>query len=648
MKPSKITKTNDVGFDDVRQWFDQHMRVGKLDLDDQEVYKNVYHQAKWCGIFQCVDEATPITMSDGSIKLIKDVVPGDYVKSFNIDTREFENDLVLNVFDQGIKDCVQLETGFVDQKLICTADHPLLTQSESGRFVWKPASSIPHWLICYEDDKTYDYAHICDFSSKAGKHHVNDIEVENNHNFVADGIVVHNCTSRGAQKFFERSKPKSIDDIAVLTSIYRPGPLAAKIDDLWAKALEGEEYDWGDKRINKILEKTRGLLIFQEGVMMLAELVAGFPKDKCDEVRRAIMKRTISGGDAAKAKVDQLKIDFVEGSMKNGYTKSVAENLYEKIAFFAGYAFNKSHAISYAIDSYYCAWLLTHYEPEWLCAYLETMSGNPEDKERAISEIKSLGYKIVPIDINIATKDWSVLPNKRLMPSFLTCKGVGEAAVDEIFEHRPYKNIYDLLWNADGSWKHSKFNKRGFESLIKLGAFQSMDLIGEGKTFSSYKHMHHILVENMDLIKKTTKKEPGVGLKNFDMLLKSTIGMEEWTKEERIDFYKELVGDLNLDILVSDELRSKLQRMGVKSIEEWENKEIYWFVVTDVVLKQTKNGKNYLLISAVGNNSKQQKIFCWNGGDPEKIKKNCPYVAELDKSDFGYSTSAFKLKEIRT
>lgn len=340
MKPSKITKTNDVGFDDVRQWFDQHMRVGKIDLDDQEVYKNVYHKAKWCGIFQCVDEATPITMSDGSTKLIKDIVPGDYVKSFNIDTREFENDLVLNVFDQGIKDCVRFETDLVDQKLICTANHELLISDENGWLAWKQAGSIPGALISYVDDDNFDYAHICDFSSKAGKHHVYDIEVENNHNFVADGIVVHNCTSRGAQKFFERSKPKSIIDIAVLTSIYRPGPLAAKIDDLWAKALEGEEYDWGDKRINKILEKTRGLLIFQEGVMTLAELVAGFPKDKCDEVRRAIMKRSISGGDAAKAKVNQLKIDFVEGAMKNGYTKNVAENLYEKIAYFSGYGFN--------------------------------------------------------------------------------------------------------------------------------------------------------------------------------------------------------------------------------------------------------------------------------------------------------------------
>lgn len=82
-------------------------------------------------------------------------------------------------------------------------------------------------------------------------------------------------------------------------------------------------------------------LIFQEGVMMLAEKVAGFPKDKCDEVRRAIMKRSISGGDAAKAKVDAMQSEFVEGAVKNGYDKKVASDLYEKIAYFSGYAFNR-------------------------------------------------------------------------------------------------------------------------------------------------------------------------------------------------------------------------------------------------------------------------------------------------------------------
>lgn len=153
--------------------------------------------------------------------------------------------------------------------------------------------------------------------------------------------AIFQATSKGAQRFFVKSKPRSITDIAMLTSIYRPGPLAANVDNLYIGAKNnGEEYDWGDKRINELLKDTYGLLIFQEGVMMLAEKVAGFPMEKCDEVRRAIMKRSISGGADAKAKVDEMKSQFVDGAVLNGYDKNVASNLYEKIAYFSGYAFN--------------------------------------------------------------------------------------------------------------------------------------------------------------------------------------------------------------------------------------------------------------------------------------------------------------------
>jgi DNA polymerase-3 subunit alpha len=151
---------------------------------------------------------------------------------------------------------------------------------------------------------------------------------------------IFQLTSKGAQRLFEAAKPSSIEEIAVLTSVYRPGPLAAGLDKLWLKVLQGEEYDWGDKRVNKILEKTRGLLIFQEGVMALAEHVGGFPKDKCDEVRRAIMKRSVSGEAAAKAAAEKLKSEFVDGAVKNGYSSEVATSIFEKIQWFAGYGFN--------------------------------------------------------------------------------------------------------------------------------------------------------------------------------------------------------------------------------------------------------------------------------------------------------------------
>ena len=178
--------------------------------------------------------------------------------------------------------------------------------------------------------------------------------------------------------------------------------------------------------------------------MELCNVVAGFPQKDCDMIRRTIMKRSASKADAMKKQAEDLKKQFVEGCIGNGISMRIAEGLYEKILFFSGYGFNKSHAVSYAIDSYYCAWLMTYYKEEWLCAYLEAMSSNPDKRKKAISEIKKLGYKIVPTDINHADKYWTILDGKRFMPSFLSCKGVGEAAIDEIIENRPYREIDDL------------------------------------------------------------------------------------------------------------------------------------------------------------------------------------------------------------
>lgn len=196
---TKVTKTDAVAFDDIKSWFNEHMHVDAIDLEDQKPYE-VYENARWAGIFQ--------------------------------------------------------------------------------------------------------------------------------------------LTSKGAQKFFEKAKPKSITDIAALTSIYRPGPLAANVDKLYLEAKAGNFYDWGDQRINELLSKTHGLLIFQEQVMLLAEKCAGFPKQQCDDVRRAIMKRSISGGEAAKNAAQGIRESFVQGCIKNGYSERIANDLYDKILYFAGYGFN--------------------------------------------------------------------------------------------------------------------------------------------------------------------------------------------------------------------------------------------------------------------------------------------------------------------
>lgn len=457
---------------------------------------------------------------------------------------------------------------------------------------------------------------------------------------------VFQLTSTGSQKLFVKAKPKNIIDIATLTSIYRPGPLAANVDKLYLEAKEGREIDWGDKRINQILKDTAGCIIFQEQVMLLAEKCAGFPKEQCDEVRRAIMKRSISGGEAAKKAAQETRDSFVKGCIINGYTEKVANNLYDKILYFAGYGFNKSHAVAYAIDSFWCAWLLTHYEEQWLTAYIESMSDTPEKKAKAFAELKRLGYKIVSVDINYAGLGWTVLPGKKFMPSLLSCKGVGTTAAEEIIQSRPFKSIEDILWNEDGSWRPSKFNRKALESLIKVGAFQSLECVGENKLFDSYRHMYEVVIENFDAIKKSPKKDPQLGRKTLFELARALSPMPEFSKKELAELHSEILGSFDVSSLVDEKILQRLEEMNVNSIDEWDGKSYYWFSVQSTTGKKTKTGKNYLLIEAVGPQGKIYKLNAWGWDGNKSFDPLSILVAEIDKNDFGYSTTLWRCKEL--
>lgn len=456
---------------------------------------------------------------------------------------------------------------------------------------------------------------------------------------------VFQLTSRGACKLFEKGRPRSLVDIATLTSIFRPGPLAANVDKLYLEARSNPySIDYKHPLIKQVLEPTFGCIIFQEQLMALCNVVAGFPKPECDKVRKNILKRQGGNPEESMKKAKAMKDSFVQGSIGNGVKEEIASKLWDDILFFAGYGFNASHAISYAMDSYYCAWLLTYYEAEWLCAYMESMIGNPDSRAKAISEIKSFGYEIGNVDINESGMNWRISKTRKaFVPSFSTLKSVGKAAIDEILEFRPYSDIKSLLYNENGTWKNSKFNRRAFEALVKMGAFESMDLVGEGKFFSSYKHMHHCIIECQGQIKKSTKKDPHAGWKKLQEIALETQGMEEWSRRERALFQKDIVGSVDAVSLIPQEIKEKIEKNDIKSVDNWDGFDIYWFVIKSTTEKKTKKGKPYLLLDVVGESgvSKRMYMWDWTGASYEPYT---PCVGEVDSSDFGLNIRSKKLK----
>lgn len=455
---------------------------------------------------------------------------------------------------------------------------------------------------------------------------------------------IFQCTSAGAQQFFVKAKPTSITDIAALTSIYRPGPLAANVDRIYLEAKKGNMFDWGHPAFEEVLGKTYNCLVFQEQVMSLAEHIGGFPKDQCDNVRRAIMKRDMSKGDTAIKEAKQMEDAFVNGAIQKGIPENTARKSYQQILWMAGYGFNASHATAYAIDSYMCAWLLTYYEEEWLCAYLESMSSNDDNRAKAFSEVRSMGYEIVPIDIKDAGMGWKILPGKRMMPSMLACKGVGEAAVIELEQLRPITSIENLFWDENHKWKLSKFNKRALEAMINVQAFDQLGIVGEDKLFKNYHHMHRVIIEHHNEIKKSKKSEPKLGKQRFYELIKEYENTPEWTKEEKIKNIIKHFGSVDVNQLVPKTVINKLIQKGIKNIDEYDRKDLYWFCVVKATPRKTRNNRNYLLIEGVGLAGKTYRIFMWSWDGKLEFNSYAMVMCELSHSDFGFATSQKKLR----
>jgi DNA polymerase-3 subunit alpha len=473
----------------------------------------------------------------------------------------------------------------------------------------------------------------------------NDQKVYKNIYHAGRWAAIFQCTQRGTQAMFKRAKPESVVDIATLTAIYRPGPLSAKVDKLYISNKKNpESVDYGHPLIKEVLEETYGCIIFQEQVMKLCNLVAGIPKAECNAMRKMMKPMGSGSGDENIQKARALKDKFISGAISNGISEPIAKDLYEKILYFAGYGFNKSHAVAYAVNSYYCAWLMTYYEQEWIQAYLEASSTNPKKLAKALGEVKGLGYKIAPIDINHAGKRWSLVEDKTLMPSFVSCKGLGAAAVDEILQNRPYSKIEDLLWNEDGSWKHSKFNKRALDALIKIRAFSSMDLVGSDGEFSSYKHMHNVVMENYDQLRRRLKKDPFMGMNAYREFLLESTEVEEWHRKEIMDYENDLLGSINVEALVPQQIMEKLKNKGVKPLDDHDGLDLYWFMVSSVLPKLTKNKKPYFLINSISASGKIHRMFCWGVPAGATLDPYTFCVAEIDKNDFGMSTKWHRIK----
>jgi DNA polymerase-3 subunit alpha len=270
--------------------------------------------------------------------------------------------------------------------------------------------------------------------------------------------------SSGMKDILRRFKPSSLEHITALNALYRPGPIGGgMIDDFISRKHGKKKVEYELPELKGILEETYGVIVYQEQVMQIANLVAGYSLGEADLLRRAMGKKKVEEMAAQRAK-------FAAGAQEKGFkdAKKVTR-LFDLMEQFAGYGFNKSHAAAYAVLAYRTAYLKAHYPNYFLAAILTSERGSQEKIVKYINECREMGISILPPDVNHS--DVFFTPTSSGIRFGLTAiKNVGENAIVSIVAGKPFKSLFDFCERVD----LRAVNKRVVESLIKSGAFDSV------------------------------------------------------------------------------------------------------------------------------------------------------------------------------
>ena len=451
---------------------------------------------------------------------------------------------------------------------------------------------------------------------------LNDQEVYENIFHPGKWAGVFQFTEHGAQNFCTKAKPNSIIDISAITSIFRPGPLSAGVDADYIDAKEQPHYvSYLSEEAREITEETFGFLIFQEQIALLGHKLGGLTLDEGNLLRKVLTKKG-TGKNSVKGKLHKK---FIKGCVDKGIPRDAAQDLWDKFEFFSGYGFNKSHAVSYSIISFQCAWLFNYYPAEWMAAFLDK---EPESrKEKAINIAKKYGFKIAPLDINKSGKVWEISDDgKTLIQPLTSIKGLGEKAIEQVLAHRPFTNAEELLFNEEVVY--SKLNKKALDALCRGGALD--DIVDD--RFTGRKHFWSACIVDRP-------KNP----KRFSENLELYRPEGDFTEEEIIQFKTDLTGVFPINLVITPATVQRLQEKFVPPISEFDPELcVCWFIPRKITPRKTKNGKNYWIVEVIDSNNELTRIRCW-GIKPEKdrIHLNRPYMARLKYDEnWGFSTYA--------
>jgi DNA polymerase III subunit alpha len=370
-------------------------------------------------------------------------------------------------------------------------------------------------------------------------------------------------------EYIKQLKPSRIEDIMAMIALYRPGPMESIPDFIDAKHGR-KKVTYLDPRLEEWLNESYGVIVYQDQVLFIAVGLAGFSWGKANKFRKVLSKKIVR-------EVQGYRADFVQGCIKNGVRKEIAEELFTLIEPFGGYGFNKAHAASYAVVAFYTAYLKANYTAEFMAATMTTEASDARKVANAIAECKRMSVEVLGPDVSQSDRGFTV-ENGGVRFGLLAIKGIGEGPIGEIVRARndggPFKSLADFCTRVDPKF----VGKGAIETLMKAGA---MDSLADGK--------RHQLLDGVERAMQFGKsermaKERGMvslfgdmeEITNaFEFTLNSNAG--EISRKQLLAWEKELIGvyiSKHPLTYVSDLLKERVTHHTAQITEELERQKV--------------------------------------------------------------------------
>ncbi len=453
--------------------------------------------------------------------------------------------------------------------------------------------------------------------------------------------AVFQLESRGMKDLVKRLHPDVFEEIIALVALFRPGPLqSGMVDDFINRKHGRAKPEYLDPSLTAILKPTYGIILYQEQVMQIAQVLAGYTLGGADLLRRAMGKKKPE-------EMEKQRAIFIKGSVERGVNAEKAAYIFSLIDKFSGYGFNKSHAAVYALLTYQTAWLKAHYPAAFMAAVLSSDMAHTDKVVVFVDECRQLKLNLCPPDINKSEFKFSVGENNQILYGLGAIKGVGESAIHSIMEgraSRPYQDLFDFCARVD----LRKVSKRVIEALIRAGAMDCFNTERSALMFSYEDAVtaaeqlgNNRLAGQFDLF--------GDSLSAQDILMnQSGVPLRPWSDAERLLGEKETLG-FYLTGHPLEEYESELKHIRTVKIRELKaeknKKQRLAGLIVGLRTVQTRNHDRMLILS-LDDRTGRQEIAVFSDlyrTYKEKLIKDALMIFEGEVNEDDYS-GGFKIK----